>query len=100
MDRPILSRKAFCDVNMDNIDFEKDALFVMESVINNGSFEDFHSIRKFYGDKKMCETIIGTKELGPKEVNFCCLVFKLKPQDFIYPVKKYPSAQSTNYYGA
>jgi hypothetical protein len=100
MDKPILSKKAFVNVDMDSIDYNKDALFVMESVINNGSFEDFFSIRKFYGEEKISRTVINTKELGPKEVNFCCLVFKLNPQDFIYPVKKYPSAQLTNYYGA
>jgi hypothetical protein len=100
MDKPILSKQAFGDVDMDSIDYNKDALFVMESVINNGSLEDFSSIRKFYGDKKISQTVISAKGLGPKEVNFCCHVFKLQPQDFIYPIKKYPSAQSTNYYGA
>jgi hypothetical protein len=100
MDKPILSKQAFWDVDMDSIDYDKDALFVMESVINTGSLEDFYSIRKFYGDEKISKTVIKTKELGPEEVNFCCLVFQLKLQDFIYPIKKHPSAQSVNYYGA
>jgi len=37
MDKPILSKKAFLDVDIDKINYEKDALFVMKSVINNGS---------------------------------------------------------------
>ena len=100
MNKPILSKQAFWDVDMNSIDYEKNALFVMESVINSGSLEDFRSITRFYGDKKISKTIINTKELGLKEVNFCCHVFKLKLQDFIYPIKKHSPAQSADYYGA
>jgi hypothetical protein len=97
VDKPILSKQAFWGVDMDSIDYNMDALFVMESVINNSSLEDFFSIRKFYGDQKISKTVISAKELGPKEVNFCCHVLKLNPQDFIYPIEKHSTAQSEQY---
>ncbi|WP_184546288.1 DUF6922 domain-containing protein [Mucilaginibacter sp. FT3.2] len=94
MNKPILSKQAFWDVDMETIDYEKNALFVKESVINSGSLENFRSITRFYAGK----TIINTKKPGLKEVNFCCHIFKL--QDLTYPIKKHSPAQLADYYGA
>lgn len=88
MDKPVLSKQAFWDVNMDTIDYEKHARYVMEKVIDRGSFEDFREIVKFYGNKKIRKEIINAKWLGDKEINFCCVVFNLKPTDFKCYIKK------------
>jgi len=84
MDKPILSKQAFWDVDMDKIDYEKNALDLIERVMYRGSFEDFRALVKFYGDEKVCKEIIHTKRFGAKEVNFCCLIFKIKPTYFKY----------------
>jgi hypothetical protein len=84
MDKPVLSKQAFKNVDMDNIDFEKDMLNILERVVYRGSPEDFMAVRKFYGDKRTRKEIIHTKCFGPKEINFCCFIFKLKNSDFIY----------------
>jgi hypothetical protein len=94
MDKPILSNDAFWGVNMDEIDYNVDILNILERVIYKGSIDDFIAIREFYGDKNIRKEIINSKCFGPKEVNFCCLIFKLKTTDFIHykegQFKSYP----------
>jgi hypothetical protein len=84
MDKPILSKQAFKNVDMDEIDYENGALNVLERVLYKGSDNDFRAIRKFYGDERIRKEIVHTKCFGPKEINFCCFLFKLKSTDFIY----------------
>jgi hypothetical protein len=88
MDKPILSKQAFWDVDMEKIDYEKNARHVIEKVIDRGSFEDFIQLRSFYGDKKIREEIVNAKWLGDKEIYFCCAVFDLEPKDFTCFIKK------------
>jgi hypothetical protein len=82
MDKPVLSTRAFKNADMDKIGYENGMLNILERVIYRGSLDDFIAIRKFYGDKRIRKEIIKTKCFGPKEVNFCCLIFKLNPADF------------------
>lgn len=82
MDKPILSKQAFWDVDMDKIDYEKRARFVIEKIVDRGSLDDFIQLRKFYGDQKIREEIVNAKWLGYKEIYFCCAIFNLKPEDF------------------
>ena len=52
MDKPVLSKQAFWDVDMDKIDYKKNAVHVVEKVIERGKADDFDNILKFYGFKK------------------------------------------------
>jgi len=100
MNKPQLSKQAFWDVNMESIDYEKHALYVMEKVIDRGSFNDFINLRKFYGDDRIKEEVIYTKVFGPKEVSFCCAIFNLTPKDFNYPPNRPAYPESWDYSGA
>ena len=84
MDKPVLSSKVFSGIDIEKVDYEKDMLNIFERVMYGGSFDDFIALRKFYGDKRIRKEIIYTKCFGPKEINFCCFIFKLKTTDFIY----------------
>lgn len=88
MHKPILSKQAFWDVDMNNIDYDKHARYVMEKVIDRGTFDDFIAIRKFYGDKKIKKEIVEASWIGDKEIYFCCAVFDLEPKDFKCYTKK------------
>ena len=88
MDKPILSKQAFWDVDMDSIDYEKNARYVIEKVIDRGSFEDFIALKKFYGDNRIKKEIVNAKWIGDKEMYFCCAVFNLEPTDFKCYMKK------------
>ena len=49
MEKPVLSKQAFWDVDMDKIDYKKNAVHVVEKVIERGKAEDFDNLLKFYG---------------------------------------------------
>ncbi len=83
MDKPVLSKNAFNNVDLDSIDYEDGALNVLERVVYRGSSTDFVAVRNFYGDERIRKEIVKTKCFGPKEVSFCCIVFELNPADFI-----------------
>jgi hypothetical protein len=88
MDKPLLSKQAFWDVNMDTIDYKKHARYVMEKVIDRGSFEDFIALRKYYGDEKIKKEIVNVNWIGDKEIYFCCAIFDLELKDFKCYTKK------------
>ena len=68
---------------MGNVDYQNDVLNVLERIVYRGTPEDFMAVKEFYGDKRIRKEIVRTKCFGPKEVAFCCLMFKLKTTDFI-----------------
>jgi hypothetical protein len=87
-DKPILSKQAFWDVDMDNIDYVKNARHVIEKVVDRGTLEDFVELRKFYGDLKIKKEIVNASWIGDKEIYFCCSIFNLIPTDFKCYLKK------------
>ena len=80
--KPILSKQAFWDVDMDKIDFEKNAVHVVEKVIERGRAEDFDNLIKFYGFKQVKTLALQAHWLSDISINFCCALFKVKPTDF------------------
>jgi hypothetical protein len=86
--KPDLSSQAFWDVDMGKIDYEKNARFVVEKVIDRGTLKDFKNLREFYGDERMKREVINARWLGDREINFCCVIFGLNPKDFKCYIKK------------
>ncbi len=88
MRKPVLSKQAFWDVDMETIDFEKRALYVMEQVVDWGTFSDFCSLVRFYGKERLRKEIINTQVLGDIEIHFCCAALNIKITDFKYCEKR------------
>jgi hypothetical protein len=82
MDKPILSKQAFWDVNMDNIDYDKHAVHVVEKVIERVKAEYFNNILRFYGFDRVRDLALQASWLSVISINFCCNLFKVKPTDF------------------
>ncbi len=82
MDKPILSKQAFWDVDMDKIDYKKNARYIVEKVIERGKAEDFDNLLKFYGFVKVRDFALQALWLSDISINFCCVLFKVKPTDF------------------
>ncbi len=55
---------------------------MLEIVVYKGVQDNFCEIIKYYGEERFRKEIIKSKSLRPKEVNFCWLIFDLKPADF------------------
>jgi len=97
MDKPLLSKQAFWDVDMDKIDYEKNAVHVVEKVIERGKAEDFTTLLKFYGFDKVKELALQALWLSDISMNFCCTLFKVKPTDFKCYEKKQLNQQHWNF---
>jgi hypothetical protein len=82
MNKPELSTRAFWDVNMNTIDYEKHAVFVVEKVIERGKNQDFKNILSYYGFDRVKELALQATWLSDISINFCCTLFKVKPTDF------------------
>lgn len=82
MDKPVLSTQAFWDVDMDKIDYEKNAVHVVEKVIERGKAKDFDNLLKFYGFDRVKELALQANWLSDISINFCCVLFDVKPTDF------------------
>ena len=93
MDKPILSKQAFWDVDMEKIDYEKKARHVIEKVIERGTEQDFINILNYYGFKKVKELALQALWLSDISINFCCTLFKVKPTDFKCYEKKQSNQQ-------
>ncbi|MBD1367173.1 hypothetical protein IDJ77_25400 [Mucilaginibacter sp. ZT4R22] len=89
MDKPILSKQAFWDVDMDKIDYEKNARYVMERVLNNGTEKDFRALVNFYGHERWRTEIVNSKVLDARDANFCCTIFNIDIKDFKYDIKPF-----------
>ena len=82
MDKPVLSKQAFWDVDMEKIDYEKNAVHVVEKVLERGKAEDFNNLLRFYGFEKVKKLALQALWLSDISINFCCTLFKVKPTDF------------------
>jgi hypothetical protein len=95
--KPILSKQAFWDVDMNTIDYEKNARHVVEKVIERGTNDDFLSILNFYGFEKVKQLALQALWLSDISINFCCALFKVKPTDFKCYEKKQLNLQHWNF---
>jgi len=95
--KPNLSRQAFWDVDMEKIDYEKNARFVVEKVIDRGTHKDFLNILNFYGFRKVKELALQANWLSDVSINFCCTLFDVNPNDFKCYEKKQLNRQHWNF---
>jgi hypothetical protein len=58
-----LDRRIFWDVDYSNIDFEKNANWVIVRVFERGDVEDIRAVRRYYGEDKVKEALLNAKHL-------------------------------------
>jgi hypothetical protein len=97
MDKPVLSKQAFWDVDMSKIDYVKNARHVVEKVIERGKAEDFDNVLNFYGFEKVKDLALQANWLSDVSINFCCILFKVTPTDFKCYEKKQLNRQHWNF---
>ena len=83
MDKPVLSKQAFWDVDMDKIDYEKNAAHVITKVFDRGSMDDIISILNFYPEEMIVKSVLlSVRYLSNNAMSFACVLFDLKLADF------------------
>ena len=77
-----LSNTAFWDVCFDDLEFEKNAVFIMEKVFNYGLWNDQVAIMKYYGSERIRKEVVKGAFFKKKVLRFLCVIFDLEPADF------------------
>ena len=82
MTTPDLSGTAFWDVDMKSLDYERNARFVIEKVMNYGLWADIVALLRFYGRERVKAEVVQVAYLKKKTLSFCCTIFDLTPDQF------------------
>src|SRR5436305_14656783 len=94
---PNLSKAAFWDVDFEKIDFENQAVFVMEKVFNYGLWDDQVAIMKYYGRDRIKKQVVQGAYFKKKVLSFLCTIFDLQPADFTCYTRRQSHPQYWNY---
>ena len=73
--KPVLARRLFWDVDVDKLDFETKASFVIERVFERGDVEDIRQCRRYYGDERVIAALTQAKYLPKATLHFVSAVF-------------------------
>ena len=81
--KPNLSRHLFWDINIDNLDYEHRASFVLERVFTMGMQEDEWEVNRYYGKERIQREVIKCKALDKKTMNYLSIFYKIPKRDFV-----------------
>ncbi len=82
LDKPILNKRIFWDVDFGKIDYDKKYQFVIERAFERGDTDDVRQVRRFYGDKKVIESLTSAKYLFDETLHFCSAIFEIPKEKF------------------
>ncbi len=77
-----LSKRAFWDVDINSLDFEKQADAIIVRVFERGSWEDIIEVSAFYGSKKVSKALVTAAYLMEKTIAFASNMFHISPSSF------------------
>ena len=95
--RTQLSKGLFWDVDFENIDWEKNAPFVVERVLGKGKWEHFKSILEFYGKVRINKIILNLRDIDKRTLHFCSVYFDIPLHKFRCYNTRQLSQQHWNY---
>ena len=80
--KPLLSTRAFWDIDTDQLDYEARANFIIRRVFERGTLDDVLETKVFYGDEKVKEALLNAHYLPLETINYAAAILKVQPQDF------------------
>ncbi len=80
--RTQLSKGLFWDVDFENIDWERNAPYVVQRVLDKGSWENFKTILEYYGKSRIKEIIIKLRYMDKRTLHFCSVYFIIPLNEF------------------
>lgn len=80
--KPNISISLFWDVDYENIDFERNARFIIERVLTRGNLNDWFALEKYYGLKRIKLEVVNIRYLDKLTLNFCNSIFNIKKENF------------------
>jgi hypothetical protein len=77
-----LSKQAFWDVDVDKLDYEKNADYIISKVFDNGSLQDILEIMAWYGDNKVKNALMNAPYLKEITMVFASKLFNVPISSF------------------
>ncbi len=72
----------FWDIDLNSLDFSKNARFIIQRVIQKGSLKEWGIIKDFYGLDFIKNEILLIRDLDPKTLIFFSTYFSLNKNNF------------------
>jgi hypothetical protein len=72
--KPVFEKCIFWDVNLDKLDIDEKADFVIARVFERGDVEDIRKCRRYYGDEKIEKVILNVKFLPEHRLNLAAVL--------------------------
>ncbi len=92
-----LSKTLFWDVDLDDLDAERNALFVIERVLTRGTWDEFKGTLSFYGKTKVAKLASQIRYLDDIVLEFCVTYFKQPKNTFKCYIQKQLTPSHWNY---
>ena len=78
-----LSRHLFWDVNINELDIQKNRKQIIHRVLDYGLMDDWYIIQNYYGVKEIAEIALTIKDLDKKSASFISLISKIPKEKFL-----------------
>lgn len=72
----------FWDIDLNSLDYAKNARFIIQRVIQKGSLKEWKIIKDFYGLNLIKKEILMIRDLDAKTLNFFSTYFRLNKNNF------------------
>lgn len=79
---PEFSKNLFWDADPDDLNFDKQARWVIARVVMRGSMNDWRVLKKFYGLDRIRREIVQVKYLDDVSLNFLAWFFRTDKTQF------------------
>jgi hypothetical protein len=80
--KPNLRPTLFWDVDYEAIQWNKNYRFIIERVLERGTFEEWQTIKQYYGLERIKEAALQARWLNKKVWHFCSLYFEEPLENF------------------
>jgi len=88
-----LSENLFWDTDIETLDAEHNARFIIERVLTRGRLSDWFNLYHYYGYDRIKEEVVTIRYLDEVTLNFCSSFFSLPKSEFRCYTQK-PSIQT------
>ncbi|MEN8138795.1 MAG: hypothetical protein ABFR62_10230 [Bacteroidota bacterium] len=79
---PNIRKIVFWDTYFNDIDWNKNAGFIITRVYEKGSIDELKEIHEFYGNEKIKHELINARYLSNRILNYASIVFNTKKSKF------------------
>ena len=77
-----LDKTIFWDVDFKDLNYKKDAVFVIQKVLNYGDEKDYQEIKRVYSLKKIKAVAKEVNYINKKSLNFWSIIFNIPLNSF------------------